>query len=598
LHAVKALFDKEIAANSKGRREAAWGRAFDPPSWPVVPCRGFVHRRCPLKRFIAAASLVVCAVAALPATEAVDLDMVTKIRLEEFNNSKVMETASELMDRIGPRLTGSPQMKEANEWTKERLSGWGLANARLESWGPFGRGWTWEGCSVRMTAPTKTQLVAIPEAWTAGTSGPIRGAAARLNIKEVSELEGLKGHFGGKIVFVGEARDIGLREKPDSQRYDEERLEAEFLYEMPGGPPRYNRAEYAKRREIRKAVNKFLEEEKALAIVSPGRGDMGTFNVQGGGTWKKGDPQGLPSLSMEPEHFGRVARLLDRSVPVEIEMDVQAHFIEEDLMQWNTIAEIPGGDKKDEVVMLGAHLDSWHGATGATDNGAGSVVAMEAMRILKAVGVKPRRTIRIGLWSGEEQALYGSQAYVAQHFASRPEPSAEEKEKPFYLRKKTGPLTVKPEHAKLSAYFNLDNGSGKIRGIYCEDNAAVAPIFREWLAPFADLGATLVTLNRTGGTDHESFDDVGLPAFQFVQDELEYETRTHHTNMDLYERLQKNDLMQASAIMAAFAYNAAMREGMIPRKPMPKDEPAKAEPAKAAPAPAPVKAPEEAAPHH
>jgi len=540
----------------------------------------------------------VCAVAALPATEAVDLDMVTKIRLEEFNNSKVMETASELMDRIGPRLTGSPQMKEANEWTKERLSGWGLANARLESWGPFGRGWTWEGCSVRMTAPTKTQLVAIPEAWTAGTSGPIRGAAARLNIKEVSELEGLKGRFGGKIVFVGEARDIGLREKPDSQRYDEERLEAEFLYEMPGGPPRYNRAEYAKRREIRKAVNKFLEDEKALAIVSPGRGDMGTFNVQGGGTWKKGDPQGLPSLSMEPEHFGRVARLLDRSVPVEIEMDVQAHFIEEDLMQWNTIAEIPGGDKKDEVVMLGAHLDSWHGATGATDNGAGSVVAMEAMRILKAVGVKPRRTIRIGLWSGEEQALYGSQAYVAQHFASRPEPSAEEKEKPFYLRKKTGPLTVKPEHAKLSAYFNLDNGSGKIRGIYCEDNAAVAPIFREWLAPFADLGATLVTLNRTGGTDHESFDEVGLPAFQFVQDELEYETRTHHTNMDLYERLQKNDLMQASAIMAAFAYNAAMREGMIPRKPMPKDEPAKAEPPKAAPAPAPVKAPEEAAPHH
>ena len=294
---------------------------------------------------------------------------------------------------------------------------------------------------------------------------------------------------------------------------------------------------------------------------------------------------------MEPEAFGRVARLLDRSVPVEIEMDVQAHFIEEDLMQWNTIAEIPGGDKKDEVVMLGAHLDSWHGATGATDNGAGSVVAMEAMRILKAVGVKPRRTIRIGLWSGEEQGVYGSRAYVSQHFASRPEPSAEEKDKPFYLRKKTGPLTVKPEHAKLSAYFNLDNGSGKIRGIYCEDNAAVAPIFREWLEPFADLGATLVTLNRTGGTDHESFDEVGLPAFQFVQDELEYETRTHHTNMDLYERLQKNDLMQASAIMAAFAYNAAMREGMIPRKPMPKDEPAKGEPAKAAPAPAPCESP-------
>ncbi|MET0620992.1 MAG: M20/M25/M40 family metallo-hydrolase [Thermoanaerobaculia bacterium] len=557
-----------------------------------------------MKRLAASVCILALTVSTVPAQERVDLDMVTKIRLEGFTNSKVMETASELMDRIGPRLTGSPQMKEANEWTKERLSGWGLANARLESWGPFGRGWTWEGCSVRMIAPDKTQLVAIPEAWTAGTSGPIRGAAARLNIKEVSELEGLKGRFGGKIVFFGEARDIGLRQKPDSHRYDEEELEAEFLYQMPGGPPRYNRAEYAKRREIRKAVNKFLDEEKALAIVSPGRGDMGTFNVQGGGTWKKGDPQGLPSLSMEPEHFGRVARLLDRSVPVEIEMDVQARFIEEDLMQWNTIAEIPGGDKKDEIVMVGAHLDSWHGATGATDNGAGSVVAMEAMRILKAVGVKPRRTIRIGLWSGEEQALYGSRAYVSQHFASRPEPSPEEKEKPFYLRKKTGPLTVKPEHAKLSVYFNLDNGSGKIRGIYCEDNAAVAPIFREWLEPFADLGATLVTLNQTGGTDHGSFDEVGLPGFQFVQDDLEYETRTHHTNMDLYERLQKNDLMQASVIMAAFAYNAAMRDGMIPRKPMPKDEPAKGEPGKAAPAPAKAQEaakPQEseaAAPHH
>ena len=341
-----------------------------------------------MKRLAASVCILALTVSTVPAQERVDLDMVTRIRLEGFTNSKVMETASELMDRIGPRLTGSPQMKEANEWTKERLSGWGLANARLESWGPFGRGWTWEGCSVRMIAPDKTQLVAIPEAWTAGTSGPIRGAAARLNIKEVSELEGLKGRFGGKIVFFGEARDIGLRQKPDSHRYDEEELEAEFLYQMPGGPPRYNRAEYAKRREIRKAVNKFLDEEKALAIVSPGRGDMGTFNVQGGGTWKKGDPQGLPSLSMEPEHFGRVARLLDRSVPVEIEMDVQARFIEEDLMQWNTIAEIPGSDKKDEVVMVGAHLDSWHGATGATDNGAGSVVAMEAMRILKAVGVE------------------------------------------------------------------------------------------------------------------------------------------------------------------------------------------------------------------
>jgi len=548
-----------------------------------------------LKRLAVSVCILALAVSALPAQERVDLDMVTKIRLEGFTNSKVMETASELMDRIGPRLTGSPQMKEANEWTKDQLASWGLSNARLESWGPFGRGWTWEGCTVRMTAPAAAELVAIPEAWTAGTAGPIRGKAARLNIQSADELEKLKGKFAGTIVFFGTPREIGLREKPDAHRYDEAELEAEGRYEMPGGPPRYNRAEYAKRREIRKAVSKFLEEEKALAIVSAGRGDMGTFNVQGGGTWKKGDPQGLPSVSMEPEHFGRVARLLDRSVPVEIEMDVKARFIEEDLMQWNTIAEIPGTDKKDEIVMIGAHLDSWHGGTGATDNGAGSVVVMEAMRILKAVGAKPRRTIRIALWSGEEQALYGSRAYVSDHFASRPPPSAEEKDLPYYRRKKTGPLTVKPEHAKLSVYFNLDNGTGKIRGIYAQDNAAAAAIFGPWLEPFADLGATLVTMNRTGGTDHESFDEVGLPGFQFVQDELEYETRTHHSNVDLYERLQKNDLMQASAIMAAFAYNAAMRDAMMPRKPMPKDDPPKGETRKAAPA-APEKP--EAAPHH
>ncbi len=534
----------------------------------------------------------------LPATEAVDLDMITRIRLEGFNNSKVMESASEMMDRIGPRLTGSPEMKEANEWTKKQLESWGLANAHLESWGPFGRGWTWEGCSVRMTSPSPTQLVAIPEAWTPGTSGPIHGRAARLNIKSADELEKLKGKFAGTIVFYGELRDLGLREKADAERFDEKELAAEFQYQMPGGPPRYNRAEYMKRRELRKAVNKFLAEEKPLAVVTAGRGDMGTFSVQGEGTWKKGDPQGLTSLSMEPESFGRVARLLERDVPVEIEMDVKARFIEEDQMQWNTIAEIPGTDRKDEVVMIGAHLDSWHGGTGATDNGAGSVVAMEAMRILKSVGAKPRRTIRIGLWSGEEQGLFGSRAYVSQHFASRPEPSPEEKEKPFFLRKKTGPLTVKPEHAKLSAYFNLDNGSGKIRGIYSEDNAAAVPIFEAWLEPFHDLGATLVTMNRTGGTDHQAFDDVGLPGFQFVQDALEYETRTHHTNMDVYERLQKNDLMQASVIMASFAYNAAMRDGMFPRKPMPKDEPprpeAKPEPKKAD---APPVKPVEAAPH-
>ncbi len=551
----------------------------------MVPFRGFEPRRCLLKRFTALLCLSVLA-APLASEERVDLDMVTRIRQEGFTNSKVMETASELMDRIGPRLTGSPQMRAANEWTKSKLAEWGFANAHLESWGPFGRGWTYEACSIRMVSPDAAQLLALPEAWTPGTDGPVRARAVRVNIKAKEELEKYKGTLAGKIVFFGEPRELKLHEKPESGRYDEKAMTELFEYEMPGRAPRYDRAAYAKLRELRKAAEKFFVEEKALAIVLAARGDFGTFGVQGGGSWKKGDPQGLPSLAMEPEHFGRVARLLDRNVEVEVEMDVKARFIEEDLMQWNTIAEIPGTDRKDEVVMVGAHLDSWHGGTGATDNGAGSVVAMEAMRILKAVGARARRTIRIGLWSGEEQGIYGSRAYVSQHLASRPEPTPEEKDKPFYLRKKTGPLTIKPEHAKFSVYFNLDNGTGKIRGIYAEDNAGAVPIFEAWLAPLKDLGATLVTMNDTGGTDHESFDEAGLPGFQFIQDVLEYETRTHHTNMDLYERLQKNDLMQASVVMAVFAYQASVRDGLMPRKPLPKDEPPK-EQRNEAPAPKP-----------
>ncbi len=511
---------------------------------------------------------------ALPAEERVDLDMVTQIRQEEFRHSKVMETASELMDRIGPRLTGSPQMKEANQWTKTRLAEWGLSNAHLETWGPFGRGWQYEACAVRMIAPDHAELLALPQAWTPGTNGPVRAQVERLNVKSKDELEKLKGKFRGKIVLYGDVREVKPHDKPDLTRYDEKSLAEVYQYEMPGRAPRYDRAEYVKRYELRKAAEAFLAEEKPLAVIDLGRGDFGTFNVQGGGEYKKSKPMATtPWLSMEWEHFGRIARLLDRDVPVELELDVRTRFIDEDLMQWNTIAEIPGTDKKDEVVMVGAHLDSWHAGTGATDNGAGSVVAMEVMRILKALNVKPRRTIRIGLWTGEEQGLYGSRAYVAQHFASRPEPTPEEKDKPWYLQKDKGPITVKPEHGKLAAYFNLDNGTGKIRGIYAEDNASVVPIFEAWLAPFHDLGATTVTMNTTGGTDHESFDGVGLPGFQFIQDEIEYDTRTHHTNMDLYDRLVKADLQQAAVVMASFAYNAAMRDAMLPRKPMPKDEP-------------------------
>jgi carboxypeptidase Q len=536
------------------------------------------RRETHLRRIIAAAlvsTLLACPVAR--GQERAGLDMVTRIRLEGFRDSRVMETASELIDGIGSRVTGSPNMKSANDWARRKLEAWGLANAHLESWGPFGRGWAYERCSVRMLSPDKAELIALPEAWTPGTNGPVRAKSIRVSVTAPEELEKLKGTLTGKIVLFGEWKDVKPQEKALSHRYDEKGLEEVFRYEIPGtGTPRFNREEYLKRREARQIARKFFSGEKVAAVVTQGSHDGGTLGVQQGGSWKKGEPEGVPWLVMTAEHFGRISRLLEREVAVELEIDLQSRFLEDDPMQWNTLAEIPGTDKKGEVVMLGAHLDSWHGGTGATDNGAGCVAAMEAVRILQTLGVKPKRTVRIALWSGEEQGLLGSHAYVSQHFGSFPY-TPEELEKPYFQRKPSGPLAIKTDHAKLSAYFNLDNGTGKIRGIYAQENAAVVPIFEAWMEPLKDLGVTTVTMNTTSGTDHIPFDAVGLPGFQFIQDEIEYDTRTHHTNMDVYERLQKADLMQASVVMAVFAWQAANREGLLPRKPLPRWEKSKSE---------------------
>ncbi|MGH9367242.1 MAG: M20/M25/M40 family metallo-hydrolase [Thermoanaerobaculia bacterium] len=518
---------------------------------------------------------ILCAVlAAVPlfAEERVDLGMISRIRAEGFRNSSVMELAGELVDGIGPRLTGSSNMKLANEWARGKLAGWGLQGARLESWGPFGRGWEYQESSVRMLSPDAAELTALPEAWTPGTKDAVRGAAIRVKATTKEELEKFKGKLAGRVVIFGEMPEVKPHEAAESERYDEKQLAELTRYEMPGGPPRYDREAFRKRRELRRFADKFFAEEKAVAVVSPSRRDGGALAIQSGGSWREGEAAMLPGLVMSVEHFGRIARLLERGVEVELELDVEARFLESDPMQYNTVAEIPGTDKGGEVVMLGAHLDSWHGGTGATDNAAGVAVTMEAVRILKALGVAHRRTIRIALWSGEEQGLLGSRAYVAQRFATRPEPTdPEQKKLPEGFRRKTWPITVRPEHAKLSAYFNLDNGSGKIRGIYAQENAAVVPIFESWMKPLEDLGATAVTMRTTSGTDHEAFDDVGLPGFQFIQDELEYETRTHHSSLDTYERLQKNDLMQASVVVAVFVWQAANRDGMLPRKPMLKE---------------------------
>jgi carboxypeptidase Q len=509
--------------------------------------------------------------APLPAEERVDLETITRIREEGFRNSSVMQLASELMDGIGPRLTGSPNLKRANEWARQKLASWGLSNARLESWGPFGRGWEYEQSAVRMLSPDVAELLALPEAWTPGTGGAVRGKAIRVTAANSDELEKFKGKLAGRIVFFGELAEPKL-ENAQPERYDAKALEELFEFEIGPGPRQINREAYRKRREQRRAAYNFFAQEKALAVVSPSRRD-GVLTVQSAGSWRAAEePSSVPSLVMAVEHFGRIARLLDRGTDVELELDVRAKFLDGDPMQANTVAELPGTDKKGEIVMLGAHLDSWHAGTGATDDGAGVVATMEAMRILKILGLPPRRTIRIALWTGEEQGLLGSKAYVAAHFATRPETTdPEQKKLPEWLRKPTWPITVKPEHAKLSAYFNLDNGAGKVRGVYAEKSAAVVPVFESWIAPLKDLGVTTVTMRDTTGSDHESFDGVGLPGFQFIQDELQYESRTHHTNLDTFERLPPADLMQASVVIACFVWQAAMRDAMLPRKPVPQE---------------------------
>lgn len=500
-----------------------------------------------------------------------DLTVVTEIRQEGFRHSQVMEILSDLTDMIGPRLTASPAMKHANEWTRDKLTSFGLTNSHLESWGTFGRGWENEFTSVRMIAPDVSMMYAIPKAWSPGTDGTVKGDVVLVKVAKAEDLEQYRGKLAGKIVLVGDPRDLKMHDEVETERYDDKKM-AEIVNYTVSNSYESRRAQILAQRALQRSVTKFLTEEKALAIIDCSRGDGGTLFVQGTNAYKKEEPVGIPALVMAAEHYGRIARLLSRKVPVQMELNVQNKFFD-DVENFNTIAEIPGTDKNGEIVMVGGHLDSWHAGTGATDNAAGVAVVMEAVRILTALNLKPRRTIRIGLWGGEEEGLLGSKGYVSQHFGERQRllTAGMNPETPEYLRP-LGKLTLKPEQAKITAYFNLDNGSGKIRGIYAQENAAVKPIFEKWLEPFSDLGATSVTMRNTSGTDHLSFDAVNIPAFQFIQDPLEYESRTHHSNMDVYERLQKEDLMQASVIMASFLYNAANRDTMMPRKPIEKPQ--------------------------
>ncbi len=503
--------------------------------------------------------------------EKVDLETITRIRYEGFHNSKVMDLASGLMDSIGERLTGSPNMKRANEWTRDKLTEFGLSTAHLEAWGPFGRGWANQYVNVRMTAPDITPLIVYAKAWTPGTNGVVSGKCVRANIEDKKDFDKYRGKLAGMIVIFGPNAEVKPITELPYERLTDDALAKIGEYQIPGERPPFRMSEIMRRRQFMKDLNQFFADEKVLAVIdhSRGTGGGGTVFVQSGGSYKPGETTTVPQLTMASEHWNRIARLLDQKKEVSLELNVANTFYDDDPMQYDTIAEIPGTDKKDEIVMLGAHLDSWHAGTGATDNGAGSIVMMEAVRILKALDIKPRRTIRIGLWSGEEEGLLGSQGYVEKHFGSRPamdDPNM--KGMPTLLRRDAGPVTVKPEQAKVAAYFNVDNGTGKIRGVYLQENEAVAPIFESWMRPFKDLGMTTLTMRNTGGTDHLSFDAVGIPGFQFIQDPIEYETRTHHSNMDVYDRLQPEDLKQISVIVASFVYDAAMRDQMLPRKPI------------------------------
>ena len=527
---------------------------------------------------------------AQPSKENIDLTMYARIRDEGFKHSHVMEFADALTNGIGPRLTGSPNMKAANEWTKDTLTKIGLENAHLEDWGEFGMGWQQVNTWGRMITPDSEPVWLQAAPWSPATSGPVTGEAVYISITDVKDLDKYKGQLKGKIVLFGAIRTTADVDNALFRRYTDAELKDMETYQSGqnvAGTPQANiqqlLAERARQAVVRTAALKMMAEEGVAAIITPtrdGRNGGGTgiiFDDNGAnlvrGAQTRATAVTIPNAVMMIEHYNRIARMLEHKVPVTLEVNIETKFTGDHEHGFDTVAEIPGTDPKlkDQVVMVGGHLDSWISGTGATDNAAGSVVAMEAVRILKSLGIKPKRTIRIALWSGEEQGLFGSQGYVKQHFGTFAEPEHPDPNTPAFMRQR-GKLTTTKEWETLDAYYNLDNGTGKVRGVYTQENYAIGPIFAQWIAPLKDLGVSTISYRNTGGTDHLSFDAVGLAGFQYIQDPMDYETRTHHSDMDTYDRLHAADLQQAAIIEAIFLYNTSERAEMMPRKPFPHPE--------------------------
>ncbi|MET0637453.1 MAG: M20/M25/M40 family metallo-hydrolase [Chitinophagaceae bacterium] len=514
-----------------------------------------------MSKLIAVFFLVILSAPAF-SQEKVDAEMMKKIRNEGLNNSKVMEIAYFLTDVSGPRLAKSAGFTRASAWAAAELKKWGLENSTLEPWGEFGKSWDLQKSYVAMTAPYYRPLIAFPKTWTRGTGGLKNAEVILIKASDSVGLEVYRGKLKGKVIVIYKTDTLKQSFTPDATRYADSTLEKLAAAAPAGARAPIDTAQMRRMREANMGLNSMnnalkamAESEGAVAMLSMStRGHDGTLFVQGGGAYAPGSKDNFPDIMVAFEDYMSICRLANGGVPVKLDVELQTSMSETDTKGYNVIAEIRGTDPtlKDELVMLGGHLDSWQGATGATDNAAGCSVMMEAVRILKALGVKPRRTIRIALWNGEEQGLLGSRGYVKNHFG---DPAT---------------MELKPDHAKFSSYFNIDNGTGKIRGIYTQGNEQVKGIFTSWLAPFNDLGASTVSVSNTGGTDHQSFDAVGLPGFQFIQDPIEYNTRTHHTNMDTYDHLIAADLKQISTIVAAFVYNAAMRDEKLPRKELPK----------------------------